>query len=743
MRKIIFNFLAIAFGVAFIFGDVTVNIAQENTVEFTLEEITVTAEKREADIQKVAASVDVIVADDMLAAGKLSAGRILENVPNLTGDTIRGVVGAGNTGGDAASQDATATYVDGVFSGMGGNYDLERVEVLRGPQGTLYGRAATGGVISYHTSDPRLGEFSGSFFAEYGNPNLRHSQVVVNVPVNDMIALRLSGRYQYKEGYVSGEGGASRTMEGRIKGLYQPSDQFNIVLAYEKSTSQSASGGVSAMLTAPNTINYHGRETEITPISKAIKVPYQQGSVNINYDFGSSALTYTGAVKDHKQGGERGQANFGDSIQSGGEWIRLDRTFTQELRLTSDTEKRLKWLIGANFYKKRDNKYSTSVQVMAFLPDGVTEDEPATRNAKQQTMEFDATTINWGLFTEETYDIRDDLRVTAGLRYDSNNITQSSISNFNTNINSNGMVRTPETWATYSLLDYKQEFKNFTYKLRFEYDLTPQNMFYASTSTGFLPGNVSISASPQMDMATRTVTGMDFKIFSFDEQELTAYEVGSKNRFFGNTLQVNGSIFFYDYEGYQAATNIKQGPGAPNFVVLGVPLQMKGAELDAEWIATDHDIVSYNFGYLDAKITDFPIILDVDTADFMTQARWPGLPKMTSSLTYRHNFILSNGSTLVPRAEIRYRSGGYLAQLNRTQVALGELPYAYQKAYMIGDVSATWTSPMGMYMVSSYVRNIMDKEYKAGVSLSSSSLNNIGVTPGDPRTFGAVLNIKF
>ena len=182
--RLLLILFALIIGTAFVFGDLAIVIAQETAnSEFTLEEITVTAEKRAVNIQTVASSITAIEASDLMEQGKITAAEILESVPNLTyrGDTnitIRGVKKTQEAGGGSPVPNATATYVDDIYEGIGGTYDINRVEVLRGPQGTLYGRSATGGVVAFHTNDSKLGKFSADMSNEYGTKSRIPAQLV-------------------------------------------------------------------------------------------------------------------------------------------------------------------------------------------------------------------------------------------------------------------------------------------------------------------------------------------------------------------------------------------------------------------------------------------------------------------------------------------------------------------------------------------------------------------------------------
>jgi iron complex outermembrane receptor protein len=254
MKKVL-RFTLVA-AVAIFFAGPGAWAQEEASDEFTLEEITVTAEKREVAIQKVPSSVAVIAGKSLAQEGKISTEQILESIPNVTfrsGDgtnpngniTIRGVQRTQESGGtNSILPSTTATYTDGVYQGIGGNYDVNRVEVLRGPQGTLYGRSATGGVVAFHTNNPELDIFSISASAEFGEADLRNYQATLNVPYGDKLALRLAWHDFERDGYHGNdEGGHTETSEGRIKALYQPTDPLEILLSLSYQETTTNGGG--------------------------------------------------------------------------------------------------------------------------------------------------------------------------------------------------------------------------------------------------------------------------------------------------------------------------------------------------------------------------------------------------------------------------------------------------------------------------------------------------------------------
>jgi outer membrane receptor protein involved in Fe transport len=758
MKKRILFLLALIIGAAFVLGDLSLVLAQETAAsEFTLEEITVTAEKRSVNIQSVAVSVVSLEASELAEMGKSTTAQILETVPNLTyrggsgtnpdgNITIRGVQRTQESGGtNAILPSVTATYTDGIYQGIGGNYDVNRVEVLRGPQGTLYGRSATGGVVSFFTNDPKLSKFEGSASAEYGTASLINVQGAVNVPIGDKVALRAAGHYYSRDGYFDAEGGKTSTKEGRIKALFQPTDALSIILGVSASQTKTNGGGWQAFLTGPDTIDYKAR---YSVISEGAPNKYRQASLNVNYDFGKSTLTYIGGYHDYDSTGLGAESGKGENLHRDLTKWPKDYYHSEEIRWASDTTGQLTWLVGANYFKHRfdttlfsvQTAWSADPQLPAGSADGL--------NAPIFGQIADGSILNYGLFTEETFKVQDNFRITAGLRYDKTKIDQ--VEFFQQNINTTdpqpggagGNSLNPAIYSSMSLRDV-EDFKNITYKLRFEYDLTPDNMIYALTATGFMPGYATVSPTTTADFSQNPpVFTHGFQVLKLDQQKLTSYELGSKNKFLNNTLRLNGDVFYYDYEGYVESVNTAAA-GPPVFTTMPVPLKMYGLEVSGEYLVTMEDKVSFDAGFESIKITDRPVFGAFDAEAYMALTELPGNPKFTATLGYEHTFIFGSGSSLVPRAQLRYKGGYYLSQMTQNEVTFGEKPYNYQSSLVVADVSATWSSADSKYSATAYVRNALDKEYKAGVGLNTSALASISVTPGDPRAFGVLLNVKF
>ncbi len=753
MKKCFLFVLSVA--LAFVFTAATAWSAESSTDEFMLQEITVTAEKRATNLQKLPSSVAALSGSDLATQSRITTEQILQNVPNITfrdgggqnpdgNIAIRGIQRTQTSGGvDDVLPSTTAVYVDDIYEGIGGHYDVNRVEVLRGPQGTLYGRSATGGVIAFHTNDPNLGEFSGDISAEYGNHSLVNVEGALNVPVGDKVAIRAAAHYYSRDGYFDAQGGKTTTYEGRIKALFQPTDPLKIVLQAAIQQTQDWGGGYTMTLIGPDTIDYHYAHS--TPSKYPLK-KYDQLGLNANYDFGNSTLTWIGGYHTYDSNG------LGPEVVREGSGARATDSFptdwfhSEEVRWASNTEGALSWLVGANYFKHVFVSHMGDYQTFApGVPDDIGFMAP------RYMQDTDGDFLNYGFFTEETYKLRDNFRITAGLRYDYTNYTLSQTFMENENHPPNGgwYTANPPIWSVGTLKDSEHTWDNITYKLRFEYDVTPDNMIYFTTATGFLPGYQAVN--PVLDNGV--VTSWIIKVL--DEQKLTSYELGTKNQFLNDRLRVNGDVFYYDLAGYPEGYDVSLG-GPHQITIISTPIEVIGAELQAEYLPTMNDRVTLTLGYQRPKITGWPDSITWiggwGAGNVVTPGRdaamldiQPGHPQFEGTLAYEHNFSLSNGSSLVPRVELHYTSAYYLSEINYLQVDYGEKPYDHQDAVTLCNANVVWTSASQKYSVTGWVQNAFDKEYKTGVSMVApgEDLSTVGVSVGDPRTFGVMVNAKF
>jgi outer membrane receptor protein involved in Fe transport len=713
-----------------------------------LAEIVVTAERRESSVQKTAASVSVRSGAELEYQGKFTTAQILEDVPGVTytpsnspftagtdtagaNITIRGLASNATAAGQVLpTVPSTAVYTDGVYEGVGGNYDIERVEVLRGPQGTLYGRSATSGVVSVYTRDPVLDHFQADILAETGNYDLQHYSGAVNLPAGDTFAIRIAANEYKRNGYYSEDGGATASTDGRIKMLYKPNDDLSLLVgaAFEDNTVHT--GGTSGDVVAPQRFIYVA-----TPV-EAGKNSFRQYWANLNWDFGPAALTYLPAFRKWYQNADIYAAGPGGSGLFQPIQTPYDEFVTHELRLTSAPASKLTWLLGGFFY---DNHLRDSTSVYWFSSLADLNEAQAQKETKDE-----------GIFAEATYPLTSALRATAGLRYDYTYVhtDEAYTSNLNEFCNTplffespvspgcapgqynSPLSGTPENNSTLTLTGNEgvRRFYNLTYKARLEYDLAPANLIYGMVSSGFLPG----------DVQAVTGAGGQPAASPYAEETLTAYEIGSKNRFLNQKLQVNGDIFYYNYGGYQASVAVN--PLNPtSSVLLTVPMRMEGGELEILYRITEHDQIELNGSSSDAYFVHAPATF----SSAVSQSHLWNVVPHSASAAYSHSFVLPGGSTIASRIDSRFQSAHDINSLSTAFAAAGGAPYVHVGGAFVTDINGTWTNDGGRFSVTAYARNIADKRYMTFILLQSVTPLSASGTQYDPRTFGVVLAAHF
>jgi iron complex outermembrane receptor protein len=722
---------------------------QSESTSGGLEEVIVTAERRTEDIQHTAASVSVRTGTELAEQGRYTTREILQDIPGVVavdnssvnigsadvqGDniTIRGIApGAGASAGPSGLSAApgTAVYVDGVYEGVGSGYDIDRVEVLRGPQGTLYGRSATTGVVAFHTRNPTFDSYGGYAEAEAGNYDLQHYSAAVNLPLNNTLAVRLAGDYhdQGESYYGIGGDGESKRTDGRGKLLWKPNDAFSLLAGFAYEKSEAVSGGNTTTAAIP-TLALLTVEAGLSPGLKEQREYWAEA----NWDVGPFKITYMPTFRDWYQNDHLlVAANF---IGSGAPLHQTlltprDNFETQELRFSSKDDAAVKWQTGAFYYRNTLTKYNNDFLAtpsggsLAVLSN--TADEKSTRDV--------------GVFAETTLPLAASTRATLGVRYDDTQVVTSesfyddiyalcgTILQFSVlpllppgaTCVGPGQASVPSPPAA-SINDVVLTFHNFNYKVRLEQDLTQKNMVYGMVSTGFRPGDAGIANRAP------NILGVE---------KLTSYEVGSKNRFLEDKLQVDADIYYYDYRGVQ--TGYTNNPFAINgtFAVT-VPEHNIGGELEMLYQLTSQDRIGLNYDHVEARWYDKPAgfaLAQPETVRAMTP--------YTITANYEHMFNLAGGSTLTAHIDGEYQAAHLSANLQATYLALGFQQYVYEGARTIGNLSANWASNGGRYMVSAYVRNFTNREY---VNYAANGTpNTLNVTWTDPRIYGALVNVRF
>lgn len=714
--------------------------------EAALEEIIVTAERRSSDAQKTATAVSVRSGGDLLQQGKTSVRQILEDIPAVVVTDNTGMYAAGsdtagnnitirgiksNSGAATAlpAVPTTAVYTDGVYEGIGGSYDLDRVEVLRGPQGTLYGRSATSGVVASHTKNPSFDRFSVDGTAEFGSYALQHYTGVVNVPLGDSFALRVAADQFSRDGYDSAAGGALERNSGRMKLSYRPSDDLAVLFGASVEKNHTHTGGVQGNMSGPDTVDYTS-----VPVRGGENV-FEQYWLNIDWNLGPATLTYLPALRRWDQDAVIYAVGPGGMGMNQPIKTPFDQFVTHELRLASDETGPVKWLLGGFYY---DNRLRNSTGTR-WISSG----------AQLNSVDSRKETSNTGFFGEMTYAFLDAWRLTGGVRYDYTHVQTTEDYTTNLNYACNTPIGgaspdcpaaapdspdagSPENNLTLSLTgdEGARRFYNTTYKVRLERDLTPANLLYTMVSTGFIPGDVQVT----------TGAGNVPVASEYGAEKLTAYEVGSKNRFLDDRLQVNGALFYYDYGGFQISVTADPTNPGSTFTTT-VPAKVRGAELETLYQLTPRDRLSLSYSYTDAYFSDPQATFTQYVAE---KHDVPGsVPHMVNA-AYSHSFALPGGSTLDFRADARFQSAYNLGNVSAQLGDQGGLAYVHVGDEWISNLNGSWRSSSGKYSVTAYLRNVTDNRYKTYVQLQTlEPVPVASVAQYDPRTVGIVLSALY
>lgn len=694
----------------------------------TLEEIVVTAERRTADVQKTAASLSVRDGEDLLNEGKFLLKSILEDVPGVSGGAAEAIgstagggsdtLGAGisirgvqsNVGGGGSivsTAAATAVYVDGVYEGVGSGYDIDHIEVLRGPQGTLYGRSATAGVVAIHTRNPELDAFGANAAVEAGNYSLQHYSGAVNVPiVTDVLAVRVAANQYERDGFDTDDGlGARKNTDAKIKLLYKPTESLSVLLGAAMQDNEDHTGGLLSSFSAADPDNViHTDNPKGSGENR-----FRQYWGEINLDLGAATLTYQPALRTWDQDAFIIANGGGGLLLRQTQYTPKDDFWTHELRLSSNPDSTLLWQVGALYY---DNELTNSnavrlinTDVLAFAAD------------------TDKETTAVGVFGEATYPFADDWRLTVGVRNDQTEVQTE-------------LDYTSITGQTLhiSAEEGTRKFNNWTYKVRVEHDLTPTSLLYGSVSTGVSPGEVT---------ATTCFPGGNPCAVVLDAETLTSFEVGSKNRFLADSLELNGAVYYYRYGGYQTA-GIDVSGGDNQFATLESPARMFGGELELLYQLTSADRVGLTLAYTDARYEDQP----EEPFRFKTFVAKDDIAQVvpfTATAFYTHRWDLPGDSSLSLRASGRFLSAhdeGYVSELELSQ---GGSRLVRVDGEFVGDLSGTWSSPGQRYSITGYVRNVTDNRYRTDIRLTVTDeiLTGGTLSEYDPRTYGVVFSANF
>ena len=694
-----------------------------------LEEVIVTAEKRETDLQHTSISVGVISGREIEAQGITQLDDALKNIVGVVvtrsgftaSPTIRGVGPTIET--TAGGSAGVSTMFDGVYtqnnySSRLGYYDVARVQVLRGPQGTLYGRNSEGGVVELLTNDP-TSKFEGAASATIGNYSQLNVTGMLNIPLSDALALRIASSSVDHKGYLSNGQDDNRAQGVRAKLLYQPSGGGFSLLFGAETTHLSGEGPGTSSASEPfkSTVTIPG-SLVLTPggfvSTPAVVVAAPTGQI----DQETTYKVWATLIADVKIGqltvlpayqyqSEPKQLQFTGlvSVESPGTGSTIERSV--EVRLASEPGSYLSWVGGFyryHYHQTTPGQYATTVNSSGNI---IVNPNPGT---VANSFGFDDST---GVFGQATLPITDQWRLIAGIRHSKDQKTS--------------LIETPgenpialAAEAPQTALWSKTDWKAGT-----EFDLTKTSMLYATVSTGYRAGGFSPIAPHPL----------------YAPENLKSYELGLKNQFLDNTLRLNADVYDYDYKNYQQADLECPGGRFPlgdgtfaclnqTFGVVNLGrVTVRGLELESAYASTPNDSLTANLALQRSRIDSSYIFLQGNGIQLQGSSL-PNAPKVTFNSSYRHVFHVGNFA-ISPQVGPRYSS--------KTETSLANAA-STQKAWWQWDASLQFAPDAAAWSVNAYVKNATNTVVETGY------IGNNGtpaVTLAPPRTYGISVSARF
>ena len=687
-----------------------------------LEEIVVTAQRRLENLQDVPITVTAMPAAALAAVGITNTADLVNIVPGMLVQTSAGyslphLRGVGITAIGAGIENSVALYVDGVYRGVSSSdavslNNIAQVEVEKGPQGTLFGRNATGGLIQVTTLDPTP-YFSASAHAGYGNYHTVQSDAYVSGGT-DFIAGDLAVQLTHQgEGYgtnlATGQdiNRMDMNLSVRSKWILHPIDGTKLTLILDNAETDNSLSALRNYQNYPN-IYYPGGmpipnlpTLDVDDNAQPLRRMHEQGaSLQLDQDIDSVKLVNTVAYRRDVYTYDV-DFDLGPMPYSLNDTRQQDNQLTEELRLLSNSSSSLTWMTGLFYYGAHNGFQPQNVY---FSGTAVNPAKPIT-HVLNETVQ---TTNSLALFGQATQKLTETTELTVGLRYTGekrallgtdtgflNGVVPVSLANVNTNFRTN----TP------------------TWRLALDHHFTDDVNGYVSYNRGFKSGGYNVPA-PALP--------------AYSPEKLDAYEMGLKTQFLERRLTLNGAFFYYNYQNIQVSRFVNGSPEVYN----GGKAKLYGLDLDATVRVTQGLTLSAGLELEHDRFTDFP------NADFFLGCAHP-YPTVCS--------LSANGKQLpqTPAASgtinIDYRVSVSNSELHFNVNEAANSGYYYQpnneikqSAYGLLNGSIGWT--YSHYSVTLWGKNLTDVIYATAVNPAPTA---ISAAYAAPRTYGVTLGAKF
>lgn len=678
-----------------------------------LEEIVVTAQKREQNLQDVGVSVTAFTGKQIRELGFTDSLDVIAQTPGLSFGTptaegnnaslsLRGV---GLSDFNDNNEGPVAVYVDDVYvSALSGVtfqlFDIDRIEVLRGPQGTLYGRNTTGGLVHFLTARPAK-EFEGYLDVVLAEYNQRKVEGVISGPLSDTVQARLSVAHNEHDGYVHNRypGGKNPNdadnNAGRLQIAWQPSDSIDVLLnvhgsrndanmgAWQHEATYSPDGGVTSLPLPPD-LDFYGscpgcdafgyRDTDGDPWAGdydrdgKLLIKNSGGSVNLRWDGEGLSFTSITAYESFGRYYEEDTDISPAKIIHNTYKADIDQ-FTQEFRLAGERDA-LHWLAGLYYYQqKTDGAFQIDASGIGFIIGDA--------NYVQKTR-------SWSAFGQLEYALNERWSVLAGLRYTAEKRKLDYLS-----VDLGGLLP-PDANTMY---DYDDDISNDNVTGKLELDWRPYDgmLLYGAVSLGTKSSGFNTGMLDETGLFGATVR----TDVPYDEEQLTSYEIGMKTDLFGGTSRLNVAAFYYDYSDYQAFAFVNL-----NQVIFNTDATIHGMELEFVTSPIEGLDILLGASFLKTTAKDIPLN---DGSGITRNRRMTLAPEFSLNGLVRYEWPALSGF-LATQLDFNYQDETYFDIQNH--------PISRMGSYDVWNAHVSWASSDRRWTVGAFVKNVFEKKYR-------------------------------
>lgn len=739
------------------------SMAQAQGGGFVLEEVVVTAQKREQNLQDVGISVTAIDSQAMARAGIEDVSRIELITPGVSygfvGSDAKIAIRGANSNNTFADNSAVAGFfVDGVYRPRASQqtqafFDIERLEILKGPQGTLYGRNTFAGAINLYTSKPDTEGLSGGIKASYERFNKITTEGFINYAVNDDLALRAAFNTKDSDGWIENKGagedlGQDEARNIRLSALWRPTDSLEAILRVS-STSQEgttpgifSAEGICAPVNAEGITDAYGKATNCenpyplaapdSNFDKAQTVSYDVDldrdntednvTLHLSWDISESFLltsitSYTDFESEFAFDGD-----FSSNPGYAYYWDEEVESVTQELQLiyTGDA-----LTLTTGLYYSVDEIGFGFSQYRVSPPQASFSDF-----ADYQEIE----TTTQGVFAQGEFSVTDTFRLIAGVRYSDEEKETDTFSGSSSDadgnplpgVNPSDLDSRPRDIYQYTLRPERSATRSFddvTYRAGFEWDFADNILLYANYSTGFLSGGVNSDGTP------------------FEQQDSEAYEAGMKSRWADDSIQLNMAVYYNEFSNLTTQELIVLDGANITRTVNGGDIETTGLEAELVWLPTDSLMVSAGLSLMDNEFGNFGVSNPFELARGEVQPfidlegeTPPWAPDVTLSIMVAYDFDLGDAGRITPYLQTYY-SDSY----NTDDVVTYSTQV--QDSYTKTDFRVIWTSANENINAEIFIENIEDEDVLARTNVGGFDL--VQTSYAHPQNYGVKFGYNF